>query len=51
MAKKRGKGGAALAHWQVGMAYAKYLNHDFHMWCNEVVSLSLNTPQERICRA
>lgn len=37
MTKKRGKGGATLAHWQVGMAYAKYLNHDFHMWCNEVV--------------
>lgn len=25
------------AHWQVAMAYAKYLDHDFHMWCNRVV--------------
>ena len=25
------------AHWHVAMAYAKYLDHDFHMWCNEVV--------------
>lgn len=33
----RGKGGSTYAHWQVGIAYAKYLNHDFHMWCNSVV--------------
>ncbi len=25
------------AHWQIGMAYAKYLDHDFHMWCNTQV--------------
>lgn len=25
------------AHWQIAMAYAKYLDHDFHMWCNTVV--------------
>lgn len=25
------------AHWQVGLAYAKYLSDEFHMWCNEVV--------------
>ena len=25
------------AHWQIGFAYAKYLNHAFHAWCNEVV--------------
>ncbi|NSZ00533.1 KilA-N domain-containing protein [Agrobacterium tumefaciens] len=24
------------AHWQIGMAYAKYLDHDFHMWCNRL---------------
>ncbi len=33
----RGVGGETFAHWQIGLAYAKYLNHDFHMWCNEVV--------------
>lgn len=25
------------AHWQVGLAYAKYLSPEFHMWCNSVV--------------
>ncbi|NFV80030.1 KilA-N domain-containing protein [Magnetospirillum aberrantis] len=25
------------AHWQIGMAYAKYLSPEFHMWCNSVV--------------
>jgi len=33
----RGKGGVTYAHWQIALAYARYLNHDFHMWCNEVV--------------
>ncbi len=34
---KRGKGGGTWAHWQVAMAYAKYLSPEFHMWCNTVV--------------
>ena len=25
------------AHWQIGLAYAKYLEPAFHVWCNEVV--------------
>jgi len=25
------------AHWQIGLAYAKYLSPAFHMWCNTVV--------------
>jgi hypothetical protein len=25
------------AHWQLGMAYAKYLSPSFHAWCNSVV--------------
>ena len=25
------------AHWQIGLAYAKYLSPGFHMWCNTVV--------------
>lgn len=33
----RGTGGATWAHWQIGMAYAKYLDPAFHAWCNEVV--------------
>lgn len=34
---ERGKGGATFAHWQIGLAYAKYLSPEFHMWCNSVV--------------
>lgn len=37
MATKRGKGGSTFAHWQIGLAYAKYLSPEFHMWCNTVV--------------
>ncbi|MFP5078623.1 KilA-N domain-containing protein [Rhizobium sp. YIM 134829] len=33
----RGRNGATFAHWQVGLAYAKYLSPDFHMWCNTQV--------------
>lgn len=33
----RGKGGSTFAHWQIGLAYAKYLSPEFHMWCNQVV--------------
>lgn len=33
----RGKGGSTFAHWQIGLAYAKYLSPEFHMWCNSVV--------------
>ncbi len=28
---------ATWAHWQIGLAYAKYLSPAFHAWCNEVV--------------
>lgn len=34
---RRGKGGGTMGHWQIGLAYAKYLSPEFHMWCNEVV--------------
>ena len=30
-------GGATFAHWQIALAYAKYLSPEFHMWCNTVV--------------
>lgn len=33
---KRGKGGGTLAHWQVAIAYAKYLDDDLHIFCNDV---------------
>lgn len=29
--------GGTYAHWQIGLAYAKYLSPEFHMWCNTVV--------------
>jgi hypothetical protein len=34
---KRGRGGGTFAHWQIALAYAKYLSPEFHMWCNQVV--------------
>ena len=33
----RGVGGETFAHWQVGLAYAQYLDPKFHMWTNTVV--------------
>lgn len=35
--RKQGKGGSTFAHWQVGLAYAKYLTPEFHVWTNTVV--------------
>lgn len=38
--KRGGSGagrGATYAHWQIALAYAKYLSPEFHMWCNTVV--------------
>src|SRR5690348_3500470 len=29
--------GATWGHWQIGLAYAKYLSPEFHAWCNSVV--------------
>lgn len=34
---KGGRNGATFAHWQIALAYAKYLSPEFHMWCNVVV--------------
>lgn len=34
---ERGRSGGTWAHWQLGLAYAKYLSPAFHAWCNEVV--------------
>lgn len=34
---KRGKGGGTWAHWQIAMAYAKYLSPELHMQVNELV--------------
>lgn len=32
-----GRNGATWAHWQIALAYAKYLSPEFHGWCNKVV--------------
>jgi hypothetical protein len=37
----RGKGGGTWAHWQIGLAYAKYLSAEFH---------ACNTLARSICR-
>lgn len=29
--------GGTYAHWQISMAYAKYLSPEFHIWCNQVI--------------
>jgi hypothetical protein len=34
---RRGNNGGTFAHWQIALAYAKYLSPAFHAWCNEVV--------------
>lgn len=34
---KTGKRGGTFAHWQIALAYAKYLSPEFHVWCNTVV--------------
>lgn len=33
----RGNEAGTWGHWQIAMAYAKYLSPEFHAWCNEVV--------------
>jgi hypothetical protein len=32
-----GRNPGTFAHWQIGLAYAKYLSPEFHIWCNQVV--------------
>ncbi|PWC96921.1 KilA-N domain-containing protein [Azospirillum sp. TSO5] len=33
----KGRNGGTSAHWQIGLAYAKYISPEFHMWANSVV--------------
>lgn len=35
--QRGGKTPGTFSHWQVALAYAKYLSPEFHMWCNQVV--------------
>lgn len=34
---KRGKHGGTWVHWQIALAYAKYLSPEFHAWANQVI--------------
>ena len=34
---ERGRDGGTWAHWQPGLAYAKYLSTEFHAYCNGVI--------------
>ena len=47
-AKRGGRPGNAgtWAHWQIALAYAKYLSHDFHAWANEQI-MRLGYAQQR----
>jgi hypothetical protein len=31
-----GRNGGTWAHWQIGLAYAKYLSHELHMFVNQI---------------
>ena len=48
---RRGTGAGTWAHWHMALAYARYLNHDFHVWANTVVRNRMEemsgTPQLR----
>ena len=36
VATLRGRHGGTWAHWQLALAYARYLSPAFHLWCNTV---------------
>ena len=38
----RGKGSSSFAHWQIALAYAKYLSHELHMRVNETYMRALS---------
>ncbi len=34
-------GGATWGHWHLAMAYARSLDHAFHVWCNDVIRVAM----------
>lgn len=44
----RGKGGGTWAHWQIAMAYAKYLSHPFHAHVNATYRKVREQEQRRV---
>lgn len=45
---KGGRAPQTSAHWQIGLAYAKYLAPEFHMWCNTVVRREMEQPRDSV---
>ena len=41
VATARGRHGGTWAHWQLALAYARYLSPEFHLWCNTVVRAAM----------
>lgn len=39
---ERGRYGGTWAHWQLGLAYARYLSPKFEVWCNDVLKGFIN---------
>ena len=44
VATVRGRHGGTWAHWQLALAYARYLSPEFHLWCNTVVRAAMEWP-------
>lgn len=44
----RGRDGATMAHWQIAMAYAKYLSHPFHAHVNATYKKAREAEQKRL---
>jgi hypothetical protein len=41
VATVRGHQGGTWAHWQLALAYARYLSPPFHLWCNTVLRAAI----------
>ena len=45
VATARGRHGGTWAHWQLALAYARYLSPPFHLWCNTVLRAAIERPE------
>jgi phage antirepressor YoqD-like protein len=46
LTREQGRTGGTWAHWQIGLAYAKYLSPAFHVWCNQIIRDHMLTLQQ-----
>ena len=49
----KGRYGGNYAHWQIALAYAKYLSPEFHIWANEVLQdryVEIEDPEKGLTR-